>query len=88
MLCADANPHLRERARTALRRPSTSPRTGPNAPRDKEDYGHYFNTFSGSDFYFNNRLNLILLTVAMLATFAQMNGPAIAEKRPTMPYSP
>jgi branched-chain amino acid transport system permease protein len=29
-------------------------------------YGHYFTTFSGTDFYFNNGLDLILLTVAML----------------------
>lgn len=29
-------------------------------------YGHYFTTFSGTDFYFNNGLDLVLLTVAML----------------------
>lgn len=29
-------------------------------------YGHYFTTFSAADFYFNNGLNLILLTIAML----------------------
>jgi len=29
-------------------------------------YGHYFTTFSGGDFYFNNGLDLVLLTVAML----------------------
>ena len=29
-------------------------------------YGHYFTTFSGADFYFNNGLDLVLLTVAML----------------------
>ena len=29
-------------------------------------YGHYFITFSPSDFYFNNGLNIVVLTVAML----------------------
>jgi branched-chain amino acid transport system permease protein len=29
-------------------------------------YGHYFTTFSGADFFFNNGLDLVLLTVAML----------------------
>lgn len=29
-------------------------------------YGHYFNTFNATDFYFNNGLDIVLVTVAML----------------------
>lgn len=29
-------------------------------------YGHYFTTFSPTDFYFNNGLNLVIITIAML----------------------